>query len=517
MLSGQRRIALNVVATYGRSLYALVIGLFCGRWTLMALGEVDYGLFGLVGGLMAFVAFLNGIMAESVSRYYAFAVGKARVAADRDAGVEECRRWFSIALMLHTMVPVVLVAAGYPIGAYAIRELLVIPPERVDDCIVVWRCACAGGFVAMAGVPFSAMYNAKQEIAELTVYSFFTTTLNFLVLWYMVTHPGVWLAKYASYVCAISMLTQTTICWRAVVKYDECRFRREFVFDLQRMRSLLGFAGSRFLSAFSQLLSMQGLSVVVNKYLGPAKNAAMGIGNSIVSHAASLSSAMRGAFSPAITNVAGAGDMDAMRRMAMRSSRFSTVSVMLFAIPLLLEMREVVTLWLKTPPDGTVVLATFLLADLILGGISEGHCMSIFAMGRIARFLAWESIWFFLRFAMGWWLVSAGIGIAAIGVAYVVTGIGSVLVKVWFGRKLCGISARGWLAEVVIPLGIALAVSAAAGLLPRLAMEPSLIRVVATTATVEVVFLPLLWALVFSPDEKRIVAAKARQMLARLG
>ena len=30
---------LKSVATYGRSLYALVIGLFCGRWALMALGE----------------------------------------------------------------------------------------------------------------------------------------------------------------------------------------------------------------------------------------------------------------------------------------------------------------------------------------------------------------------------------------------------------------------------------------------------------------------------------------------
>ena len=48
-----RRIFLNIIATYGRSLYAIVIGLFCGRWTLMALGEVDYGLMGAVGGLTA--------------------------------------------------------------------------------------------------------------------------------------------------------------------------------------------------------------------------------------------------------------------------------------------------------------------------------------------------------------------------------------------------------------------------------------------------------------------------------
>ena len=49
-MSPNRRIFLNIVATYGRSLYALVIGLFCGRWTLMALGEVDHGLIEVTGG-----------------------------------------------------------------------------------------------------------------------------------------------------------------------------------------------------------------------------------------------------------------------------------------------------------------------------------------------------------------------------------------------------------------------------------------------------------------------------------
>ena len=43
-MSPNRRIFLNIVAICGWSLDALVIGLFCGRWALMALGEVDYGL-----------------------------------------------------------------------------------------------------------------------------------------------------------------------------------------------------------------------------------------------------------------------------------------------------------------------------------------------------------------------------------------------------------------------------------------------------------------------------------------
>ena len=40
-MTENRRIVLNVAATYGRSVYALVCGLFSGRWALMALGQTD--------------------------------------------------------------------------------------------------------------------------------------------------------------------------------------------------------------------------------------------------------------------------------------------------------------------------------------------------------------------------------------------------------------------------------------------------------------------------------------------
>jgi len=43
-MTANKRIFLNVAATYGRSLYALVIGLFCGRWTLMADGMCGDGI-----------------------------------------------------------------------------------------------------------------------------------------------------------------------------------------------------------------------------------------------------------------------------------------------------------------------------------------------------------------------------------------------------------------------------------------------------------------------------------------
>lgn len=60
-MSPNCRIFLNIIATYGRSLYALVCGLFISRWVLAAFGKTDFGLYGLVGG-MTVIELLAGKM-----------------------------------------------------------------------------------------------------------------------------------------------------------------------------------------------------------------------------------------------------------------------------------------------------------------------------------------------------------------------------------------------------------------------------------------------------------------------
>ena len=48
-MSPSRRIFLNIIATYGRSLCAGVCGVVAGRWVVAALGS---GLCGVVGGMV---------------------------------------------------------------------------------------------------------------------------------------------------------------------------------------------------------------------------------------------------------------------------------------------------------------------------------------------------------------------------------------------------------------------------------------------------------------------------------
>lgn len=76
-MSPNRRIFLNIVATYGRSLFALVCGLFSARWVLEALGQEDFGLYGVVGGLVAFIGIVNSLLGCAVGCFYAVSVGAA--------------------------------------------------------------------------------------------------------------------------------------------------------------------------------------------------------------------------------------------------------------------------------------------------------------------------------------------------------------------------------------------------------------------------------------------------------
>lgn len=297
-MSPNRRIFLNIIATYGRSLYALILGLFSARWALMALGQVDYGLYGVVGGLTAFIAFFNGLLATAVGRFYAVSIGEAEKKGAE--GLETCRQWFSIAVFIHTVIPVLLMAAGYPLGEWAVRNWLTIPPDRIEESVWVFRFVCLACFVGMVNIPFQAMYTAKQYIAELTIYSFATTTLNFFFLYYMVSNPGDWLAKYAFWGMLMSVVPQLIICIRAVKVFPECRFRLHYVGSSRKFKELFCYAGWQSFGCLGAMLRTQGIAVLVNKYFGPKVNSAMTLGSSVASHADTLSSSLIGAFQPAM-------------------------------------------------------------------------------------------------------------------------------------------------------------------------------------------------------------------------
>ena len=514
-MSPNRRIFLNIIATYGRSLYALVLGLFTARWALQALGKSDYGLYGLVGGMAMMVTFLNSLLATAVSRFYAVSVGATKKKGNERAGLEECRQWFNTAMSIHTALPLILLVIGYPVGIWAVKNFLTIPSDRVADCVCVWRCSCVSCLIAMMNVPFVAMYTAKQEIAERTLFSLFTTTGNAIFLYWMVMHPGVWLAKYAVGICVIGIVPQIAISVRAMIKYKECRIIGRYWYNATRYVQLAKFAIAKFWSDFAAMVSLQGYAILVNKFMGATYNASMTVGSSVTTHAATLSSSMSGAFAPAISNLCGENRMEEVKKLSFVACRMGAVLLLIFAVPVVLEVDEILRLWLVTPPDFAAVLCVAALFRLAFDKMTDGYWMAIYGKGYKVMKYSWTVGWAgIVGVGVAVVLFMFGFGMWSIVWAWMISRFVVVAVRLCYGRELVDFDVAYWTNRVFLPICATAALSLATGYCTRFFIGESFLRILITTVVCEAVLLPLAWSWVFEEGERNRVVGLWRRMLA---
>ena len=74
--TNNKRIAKNTLFLYMRMLLIMAVSLYTSRVVLNALGVEDYGIYNVVGGVVAMFAFLNGALVTTTQRYLTFELGK---------------------------------------------------------------------------------------------------------------------------------------------------------------------------------------------------------------------------------------------------------------------------------------------------------------------------------------------------------------------------------------------------------------------------------------------------------
>ena len=481
----------------------------------MALGEMDYGLMGVVGGLTVFITYLNGILAGAIGRFFAIAVGEQQ--ENKELGLANSRMWFTTAVVIQTVMPTVLLILCYPVGEWAVRNFLTIPADRIQACLWVWRFVCVSCYLGMVTLPWSAMYTAHQYIAELTIYSFATTTLNAVFLYYMVTHPSVWLAKFAFWQCLLAILPSIIIAIRAHFIFQECRIVRQHIACWQNIKAMASYAMWNSWGGLGGLLRSQGNTILINKYFGPKANAGVAVGSNLSGHCNTLSGSMIGAFSPAIYNAWGAKDYGRARKLAFQTCKIGTLLILVFALPLSLEVSEVLRLWLRNPPDYAAGICLFVMAMNIIDKMAVGHMICVNANGKVAAYHAFVGTSLVLTLPIAWLLIELGFGVYSVGWAMVATMAVCALGRVWFARRLVGMSAMYWLKRVYVPLVLLMAVCLAVGFVPRMFLAQSFLRICATTFFVEIVLIPFSWFLILDASEKMFFKTRFAALASKLG
>ena len=506
-----RRILTNAVAMYGRSLLVLFLVLFSSRWILLALGAVDFGLFGVVGSITVFITFLNTVMSMSAARHLAFAMGECRKMPP-EAGADSLKRWFNASLSIHIVVPAVLVLVGYPVGVYAVRHWLTIPPDRVAACVWVFRFSVLTAFVSMSTVPFSAIYLARQKIAEQSAYDVLSSILNFVFAYSLLRYQGDGLCYYACYKMGISVLVSTVFVTRALVSFPETRVNVAYWWDRDRVRQLLGYASWNFFGALGWMVKDQGLYIIANKAFGPVVNAAMSVAGQVSGQVTALANSVMSALTPEITSTEGAGDHAKTVRIAFTSCRMAALLCMVFMIPLCFEMQYVLNLWLKNPPAWSALFCQLTLLGWFLHALSTGHAIAMGAVGKIRDYQLSIGGGMILCLPVAWTCCHYGLPPWCILVVSVLTMAFCSFGRVLWAKPLAGMAIGQWFREVFNPVALSCAlVSMPLALLVWL-LPSNFFRLCLVSAVGGLGVVLTGWIFVLRPEERNyfVVRIKAR-------
>jgi O-antigen/teichoic acid export membrane protein len=502
-----QRIVFNTAATYTRTVLATGLALFSNRWVLNALGEVDYGLFSVVGSLIIFIVFLNSVMAASVGRHYAFAIGKG--------AQSEVIGWFNSALSIHLFFAAALTLIGWPIGEYIIDNVLNIPNSRVPACLGVFRVSLISAFFSMISIPFVAMFTAKQHIAELAVWGLLQTILAFILALGLRYAHGDRLMFYAIGMVTILVFIQVSQIIRAIAVFRECTIEREQLFDKNRLRQIFSFASWNLIGSLGAILRNQGSAILLNLYFGPRLNATFGIANQVSSNTNRLAAAMMGAFMPEITTSEGRGDRSRMLDLSLRACKFGTLLVLILAVPLMVEIDYVLKVWLINPPIYASLFCQFMLCTFLIDRLSAGYMMAVNAYGRIAAYQATLGTILVFTLPLAWLFLYMGFSPPSVAASFIVTmSIVSVGRVLWI-RYLFGIPVKNWVDKVLTPCFIVGIASTIGSFVPRCCFEFSFVRFFLATLFSLMASLFCVWFFALDSKERIFLAANIKQFFSR--
>ena len=505
-MSTTTRVIKNTGFLYAKMGITVLISLYTTRLIFTSLGASDFGVFNIIGGAIVMLGFLNSTMANATQRFMSYAEG--------EGNLQKKRQVFNVSMVLHIGVAVatgvILLIAMYPF----FHGILNIPPDRVFAAKVIYICTLASTLLTIINVPYDAVMNAHENMLYYSLIGIFECILRLLVAFACVYTTSDKLIVYGILTALIPLVSLSIMKIYCHRKYEECVFGFKKYWAASLVRQIASFFSWNFLTAISSLASYYGSSLVLNHFFGTVLNAAQGIANQVNGQLSNFSLNLMKAVNPVIVKRAGAGDREAMNRATLVSGKYSTLLIVLFAVPFILEMHYVLRIWLKGVPEWTALFCAMQLVVTVICQMSSSAATAIYAEGNIKWYAIYKSVMnvtpvilTYVAFAFGgapYWLYIFMI---------LIWSVGGDMVIVYYSKKQCGLRILDFLRQVVSPvLAICLAMSVI-GYSLQVLMDESLVRLALTCIVTTVVFAASIWSFVLKEEERSKVLTTIKQRL----
>ena len=468
--SNNKRIAKNTLLLYCRTLITMAITLYTSRLVLNQLGVDDYGIYNVVGGVVAMFSVISSALTSSISRFITYELGRNDIC--------KLKKVFSTSVNIQIVLTLIILIVGECVGLWFLNYKMSIPLERLNAANWVFQFSLLTFCINLISVPYNACIIAHEHMTAFAYISVVEAILKLIICYMLVLSPFDKLICYACLMCLVAIIIRLTYGIYCKRKFKECTCT--FVYDKGLFKEMLGFAGWNFFINTAYIFNTQGVNLLINVYFGVALNAARGIATQVEGAVMQFVNNFTTAINPQITKDYATGDIQQMFVLICRGAKFSYFLLLMLALPLMIETNTILEIWLKIVPYYSVLFIRLSLIGAmvnILGNTGYTACM---ATGNIKRYVIYISLVGFLVFPLSWMAYYCGMPVFYTYIIFILVYCLVNATRLYIMKGLLGFPIFLFLKQVLLPVSITTIIGAIIPVWISTLLESSLLRVVIT-------------------------------------
>ena len=380
-----KRIAKNTLMLYIRMFMIMGVSLITFRLLLQTLGETDYGIYNVVGGVVVLFAFLNNAMSQSSQRFFAYYIG------NNDKPM--LARMFSASVAIHLIIAAIAFVLAETVGLWFLNSYMNFPPDSMPAVNIVYQASIAVFIIQIMIIPYHASiisYERMSFYAYLSIIEVILKLSAVLILFLFNTRR---LVIYSFAIVGVTLVIALFYRFYCRRKFDICRTAVSF--DRSTIRQLAGFSGWNMLGGIGNIGATQGVNIIFNIFHGVTLNAAMGVANQVSGAVSSFVSNFQTAFNPQIVKSYANKEIHDFQTLIFRASRVSFGLIFIIGLPVILLAKLILSIWLTEVPQYAVQFTQLIVIFCMIDAVSGPLWTAAQASGRIKNYMIIISLMIF--------------------------------------------------------------------------------------------------------------------------
>ena len=447
--SNNKRIAKNTLLLYFRMLFTMIVSLYTSRVVLKVLGVEDFGVYNVVGGVVAMFSVISGSLSTAISRYITYELGKHNI--------EQLKKVFSTAIAIQALLALLIIILAEIAGVWFLNTKMNIPGERIYAANWVLQCSIFTFAVNLISLPYNAVIIAHEQMSAFAYISIIEILLKLIIVFVLMYSPWDKLIVYAVLLLLISVVIRIIYGIYCKCHFLECRW--SFIIDKFYLKEMGSFASWNFIGASAGILRSQGVGVLLNIFLGPTVNAARAIAEQVNFAIASFSNNFMVAVNPQIIKSYSQNNIHYSYKLVMSSARLSYFLLLLLSLPIMVGTCFILQLWLTVVPDNSIC---FIRLALILS-LVESLSLPLVTLQQATGKIKWYQIvvggFHLLNFPFAWLFLYLKFAPEVVYVIAIVLAILCLYARLYMLRILINLSIKTFCIEVFIRVSLVTIIS----------------------------------------------------------